>query len=180
MNSSSDALASRHGDSKTIPERRFRRKMGLCSALSSAGPRRRPTAQSRASGGLERTEVARARRLYLAQHATRLAYTREAVYQQTRRWFETGVFEEIVHDLRVLLRLSENRAPDPTVAILDCRTLQSTPESGFRGGYDGHKHKKGSKVHATVDTLGHLLVLVVTPASERERTRVADAEDRHF
>jgi len=31
--------------------------------------------------------------------------------------------------------------------ILDSRTLQSTPESGSRGGYDGAKRKKGSKVH---------------------------------
>src|SRR3990170_1028608 len=79
----------------------------------------------------------------------------EAVYQQTRRWLKAGVFEEMVHDLRVLLRLSEGRAPDPTAAILDSRTLRSTPESGSRGGYDGAKRKKGSKVHAAVDTGGH-------------------------
>ena len=96
----------------------------------------------------------------------------EAVYQQTRRWLSAGVFEEIVHDLRLLLRLSEGRASDPKAAILDSRTLRSTPESGSRGGYDGHKHKKGSKVHAAVDTLGHLLALFVTPASEQERARV--------
>jgi transposase len=174
MNSSSDAVASRHGESKTVPERRFRRRMGLCCPLSSAGPRRCSAAQSRASGGLQRTEVDRAHRLCLALYATRLAYTREATYQQTRRWLEAGVFEEMVHDLRVLLRLSEGRAPDPTATILDCRTLQSTPESGSRGGYDGHKHKKGSKVHAAVDTLGHLLALFVTPASEQERARVGE------
>jgi transposase len=78
------------------------------------------------------------------------------------------VFEEMVHDLRVLLRLSEGRASDPTAAILDSRTLRSTPESGSRGGYDGAKRKKGSKVHAAVDTLGYLLALRVSLASERE------------
>jgi transposase len=93
----------------------------------------------------------------------------EAVYQQRRRWIEAGVFEEMVHDLRVLLRLSEGRAPDPTATILDSRTLKSTPESGPRGGYDGAKRKKGSKVHAAVDTLGHLLALRVSAASEQER-----------
>jgi transposase len=96
----------------------------------------------------------------------------EAVYQQTRRWLSAGVFEAMVHDLRVLLRLSEGRASKPTAAILDSRTLQSTPESGTRGGYDGAKRKKGSKVHAAVDTLGHLLALHVTPANEQERARV--------
>lgn len=98
----------------------------------------------------------------------------EAVYQQTRRWLSAGVFEAMVHDLRVLLRLSKGRAPDPTAAILDSRTLRSTPESGHRGGYDGAKRKKGSKVHAAVDTLGHLLALHVSPASEQEREHVGE------
>ena len=97
----------------------------------------------------------------------------EAVYQQSRRWLSAGVFEAMVHDLRVLLRLSEGRVSDPTAAaILDSRTLRCTPESGSRGGYDGAKRKKGSKVHAAVDTLGHLLALFVTPANERERAWV--------
>jgi transposase len=96
----------------------------------------------------------------------------ETVYQQTQRWIKAGVFEEAVHDLRVLLRLSEGRASDPTAAILDSRTLRSTPESGHRGGYDGHKGKKGSKVHAAVDTLGHLLALRVSPANEDDRQEV--------
>ncbi len=98
----------------------------------------------------------------------------EAVYQQTQRWLSAGVFEEMVHDLRVLLRLSEGRASEPSAAILDSRTLRSTPESGARGGYDGAKRKKGSKVHAAVDTLGHLLALHVTPADEQERSRVGE------
>src|SRR5918999_1701730 len=96
----------------------------------------------------------------------------EAIYQQTRRWLSAGVFEAMVHDLRVLLRFSEGRASEPTATILDSRTLRSTPESGPRGGYDGHKGKKGSKVHAAVDTLGHLLALRVSPANEDDRKQV--------
>jgi transposase len=96
----------------------------------------------------------------------------EAVYQQTRRWIEAGVFETMVHDLRALLRLAQDRAPEPSGAILDSRTLRSTPESGHRGGYDGAKRKKGSKIHVAVDTLGHLLALRVTPATEQDRTQV--------
>ena len=98
----------------------------------------------------------------------------EAVYQQTRRWLSAGAFEAMVHDLRVLLRLSGVRAPEPTAIILDSRTLQSTPESGARAGYDGAKRKKGSKVHAAVDTLGHLLALHATPASEQDREQVGE------
>ena len=98
----------------------------------------------------------------------------EAVYQQTQRWLRAGVFEEMVHDLRVLLRLSAGRASDPTATILNSRTLRSTPESGSRGGHDGAKCKKGSKVHAAVDTLGHLLALRVSPANEQERELVGE------
>jgi transposase len=85
-----------------------------------------------------------------------------------------GVFEEMVHDLRIFLRLSEGRASDPTATILDSRTLRSTPESGSRGGYDGAKRKKGSKVHAAVDTLGNLLALHVSPASKQDREQVEE------
>ena len=35
------------------------------------------------------------------------------------------------------------------------------------------KRKKGSKVHVAVDTLGHLLAVLVTPANEQERAQVA-------
>jgi transposase len=97
----------------------------------------------------------------------------EMVYQQTRRWLAAGCFEAIVHDLRAVLRFADGRQPEPTAAIFDSRTIQSTPESGPRAGYDGYKRRKGSKVHMAVDTLGHLLALHVTPADEQDRDQVA-------
>lgn len=96
----------------------------------------------------------------------------QPVYQQTRRWMDAGVFEAIVHDLRAIVRVAQGRAPEPTAAILDSRTLQSTPESGAQGGYDGAKRKKGRKVHLAVDTLGQLLALHVTPANVQDRHEV--------
>jgi transposase len=95
-----------------------------------------------------------------------------AVHQQAQRWIAAGCFEDMVHDLRALLRAAAGRDPDPSAVVLDGRTLRSTPESGHRAGYDGHKRTKGSKVHAAVDTLGHLLALHVTPASAQERAQV--------
>lgn len=96
------------------------------------------------------------------------------VYQQTQRWIKAGVFEAMVHDLRAILRLAKGRKEQPRAAIFDSRTLQSTPESGERAGYDGHKRKKGSKTHIAVDTLGHLLALYVTPANEQDRAQVEE------
>jgi transposase len=101
-----------------------------------------------------------------------------AVYQQARRWMTAHVFEDIAHDVRIILRLVDEREGQPTAAILDGRTLQSTPESGGRAGFDGAKKKKGSKVHIAVDTLGHLLALKVTAANEQERAQVADLTAR--
>jgi transposase len=82
------------------------------------------------------------------------------------RWSTTCAyfcaFRRVVHPAR-RPRYSSTPAP----------TLRSTTESGSRGGYDGAKRKKGSKVHAAVDTtLGNLLALHVSPASEQEREHV--------
>lgn len=96
-----------------------------------------------------------------------------AVYQQTQRWIKAGVFNHIAHDLRILLRGVKGRKAHPSAAIFDSSTLISTPESGARAGYDGAKRRKGSKIHIAVDTLGHLLALIVTPASEQDRAQVA-------
>jgi transposase len=94
------------------------------------------------------------------------------VYQQTQRWIRAACFEMLVEDLRSLLREFAGRKPQPSAMVLDSRTLQSKPESGARAGYDGAKRRKGSKVHAAVDTLGHLLALHVSAADEQDRAHV--------
>ena len=100
-----------------------------------------------------------------------------AVYQQTQRWLAAGVFDALAQDLRALLRLASGRKEEPTAAIIDSRTLRSTPESGPRAGYDGAKRKRGSKLHMAVDTLGHLLALHVTPANVDDRAEVGKLAD---
>ena len=97
-----------------------------------------------------------------------------AVHAQAQRWIKAGCWEAMAHDLRAVLRLLAERDAEPTAVILDGRTMQSTPESGARGGYDGYKRRKGCKVHIAVDTLGHLLALKITAANEQERAQVAD------
>jgi transposase len=95
------------------------------------------------------------------------------VYQQSQRWLKAGVFETMVHDLRAVLRLAAGRTEEPSAAIFDSRTMQSAPESGTRAGYDGAKHRRGSKVHRAVDILGHLLAAHVTVANEQDRSQVS-------
>ncbi len=101
-----------------------------------------------------------------------------AIYEQTQRWIHAGVFEQMIHDLRALLRVASGKHEQPSAAIIDGRTMRSTPASGHRAGYDGAKRTKGSKVHLAVDTLGYLLSLKVTAANEQERDQVGElAED---
>jgi transposase len=96
----------------------------------------------------------------------------EAVYQQTRRWIAAGCFAASVHDLRLLVRAAGRRS-QPSVGIVDSRTLRSTVESGQRAGVDGHKRVRGSKVHAVVATMGTLLALAVTPANAADRRQLS-------
>ncbi|MGF6855357.1 transposase [Paraburkholderia sp. CI3] len=98
----------------------------------------------------------------------------EMVYQQTQRWLNAGCFEAMVSDLRSVIRVAQQHQGQPSAGILDGRTLQSTCESGPRAGYDGHKRKRGSKVHMAVGTFGRLLAVHITPANEQERAQVAE------
>src|SRR6476469_5361581 len=59
-----------------------------------------------------------------------------AVYQQARRWLAAGCFEAMAHDLREVIRVAAGKDPRPSAVILDGRTIQSTPASGARAGYD--------------------------------------------
>jgi transposase len=105
----------------------------------------------------------------------------QIVHYQAHRWLAAKCFEVLAQGLRAVLRLAAGRTEEPTAAIIDSRTLRSTPESGNRAGYDGAKRKRGSKVHMAIDTLGHLLALHVTPADVGDREAVgrlaADIQD---
>jgi transposase len=93
----------------------------------------------------------------------------EIVKAQLQRWIAHHCFENIVHDLRELLRLEATREAQPSHSIVDSRFAISTPESGSRAAYNGHKAKSGSKVHKVVDTFGYLLSLVVTAGNVDDR-----------
>jgi transposase len=175
MNSDSDAIVCGQADSKALPKRHLRRRVVLCGPVFGIGARRDAPQRTH-----ELREVLNGLR-WVVRTGSPWRYMphdlppwEEAVYQQSRRWLKASVFEAMVHDLRALLRLTQGRASEPTAAVLDSRTLRSTPQSGARGGYDGAKPKKGSKVHGAVDTLGHLLALLVTPADKQDRAQVSE------
>jgi len=91
------------------------------------------------------------------------------VYQQAQRWMRAGCFEALAEDSHILARLADGRNAQPSAAVIDSRTLRSTPESGAKAGYGDAKRKKGSKLPLAVDTLGRFLALHVTQADADDR-----------
>jgi transposase len=80
--------------------------------------------------------------------------------------------------VRLLVRAAAGRRLQPSVAIVDSRTLRSTVESGQRARVDGHNRVRGSKVHVVVDTMGTLLAMSVTAANEAERRQLSALAQR--
>ncbi len=81
-----------------------------------------------------------------------------------RQWEKQGVWERINDRLRRQVRKQEKRNEEPSAAIVDSQSVKTT-EVGGDVGFDAGKNVKGRKRHIAVDTLGLLLVVVVTAAS---------------
>ena len=90
------------------------------------------------------------------------------VYQQMQRWLKAGCFEEMVHDLRVLLRLADGRKARQSAAIIR-RPHHSVRPAAQAQATMAPSVKRASKVHMAVDTLGRFTGLHVTPADEQDR-----------
>ena len=95
------------------------------------------------------------------------------MYSTFRRWAAAGKFEQMHDRLRDLWRSREERAPEPTAAVLDAQSNRSSPQGG-PSGYDAGKKVKGRKRNLVVDTLGLLLMVSVVPANVQDR----DGADR--
>lgn len=94
----------------------------------------------------------------------------QTVYHYFRTWRIDGTWQRINHQLHQWVRVSENREASPSAAMLDSQSVKTATPAAIAVGYDSAKQVKGRKRHLLVDTLGLVLMVVVTAASVPERT----------
>ena len=102
----------------------------------------------------------------------------KTVYDYYAKWEKDGTTESIHDMLRRKVRAATGRSEEPSAALVDAQSIRTSgnvPESSQ--GIDAAKKIKGRKRHIATDTLGLLLVLLVTAASVQDTTGGRDVVD---
>jgi len=92
----------------------------------------------------------------------------KSVYHYFRQWRHAGIWKRIHDTIRALLRRHDGRHKHPTAGSIDSQTIKAGTHPDVRG-YNAGKKILGRKRHVAVDTLGLLLVVVVTSATLQDR-----------
>lgn len=100
----------------------------------------------------------------------------QTVYYHFRKFHRKALWHSIFKALRGAERQRLGKDPQPSAAIVDSQSVETTGESAgppygedHRKGYDAHKRVKGRKRHLLVDTLGLVLSVYVTPADVQDK-----------
>lgn len=94
----------------------------------------------------------------------------DTVYWYFKIWNEAGVTDRIHDALRAAVRDADGRDPMASAGIVDAQSIKGADTVGKNSrGYDAGKKVNGRKRHVVTDTLGLLVVVLVTAASVQDR-----------
>ena len=94
---------------------------------------------------------------------------RSTAFDYFSRWQKDGTWQKLMDTLRRQVRVAAGREPEPRKAAIDSQSVKGSEAGGPRG-YDGGKKINGRKRHLVVDTLGLLMVVLVTAANVDDGT----------
>jgi transposase len=94
----------------------------------------------------------------------------DTVYWYFKRWNTEGTTDRIHDALRDAARDAAGRDPMASAGIVDAQSVQGADTVGSDSrGYDAGKKTNGRKRHVVTDTVGLLVVVLVTAASLQDR-----------
>lgn len=93
---------------------------------------------------------------------------KSTVYEYYRAWQRDGTWQAVHDAMRAKVRQQEGRQTEASAGMIDSQSVKTTEAHGERG-FDAGKKVNGRKRHLLVDTLGLMIVVVITAASVQDR-----------